>query len=144
LSDVPVPVKPTNILKSIVPAYPATFGELTRPYRLQAEAHWNSIWAVGADAYHTEGDAFIIERYVSLQVRRSKLMAMIEIDGWMTEGSQGQSVANPVARLLLDIEGKLPGLEDRLGLNPEARLRLGLAAAETKSKLDSFREDIDE
>ena len=30
------------------------------------------------------------------------------------------------------------GLEDRLGLNPEARIRLGIATVEQKSRLQEF------
>ena len=37
-----------------------------------------------------------------------------------------------------DLEGKLTTLEDRLGLNPEARLRLGITAVEHKTRLDAF------
>lgn len=36
------------------------------------------------------------------------------------------------------IEGKLGPLEDRLGRNPEARIRLGMAGTKLKTKLDEF------
>ena len=55
-------------------------------------------------------------------------------------GSQGQDVVHPTARLIGDVEGQLLALEDRLGLNPEARLWLGISAVEHKTKLDAFLE----
>jgi P27 family predicted phage terminase small subunit len=136
-------VMPTNVLALSVPKAPSSFKELSRPYRVQADSIWTAIWTAGHGFYNEATDLYVIERYVSLQVRRAMLMARLELDGYITEGSQGQDVAHPAARLLLDVEGKLPALEDRLGLSPEARLRLGLAVAETKSKLDAFREEAD-
>ena len=44
----------------------------------------------------------------------------------------------PAARMVSDIEGRLATLEDRLGRNPEARLRLGITAVEHQSRLDAF------
>jgi hypothetical protein len=35
-------------------------------------------------------------------------------------------------------DGKLQQMEDRLGLNPEARIRLGIASVEGESKLSAF------
>lgn len=141
LAEKPQETRASNVLAVSIPPHPASFSDLKRPYRLQAEAIWSDIWTAGHGFYQEATDAYVIERYVSLQVRRAKLMATLEHDGYITTGSQGQDVAHPAARLLLDIEGKLPALEDRLGLSPEARLRLGLAVAETKSKLDAFREE---
>jgi len=129
----------SNILPADVPAAPSTFEDLDGPYRSQAVGLWSDIWTAGRGFYMVETDSYTIERYVTMQVRRSKLMATLEVDGWTSEGSQGQQILHPLARMLLDIETKLMPLEDRLGLSPEARLRLGLAVAETQSKLDAFR-----
>jgi len=124
-----------------LPELPATLAELGFNDKTYATTLWDDIWQTGHGFYRESTDKYIIERYVGLQVRRAKLIALLEIEGYVTLGSQGQEVAHPAARLLNDVEGKLPALEDRLGLSPEARLRLGLAAAETKSKLDAFIDD---
>lgn len=136
----PVPI-PSNILAVDVPATPPSFADLAPVYREQAAGMWVDIWSAGHGFYQASTDAYVIERYVSMQVRRSKIMATLEVDGWTSVGSQGQEILHPLARLLGDLEGKLPALEDRLGLSPEARIRLGLAVAETKSKLDAFRDE---
>ncbi len=61
----------------------------------------------------------------------------------LATGSTGQVVVHPAARMVSDLEGRLATLEDRLGLNPEARLRLGITAVEHRSKLDAFLEGGD-
>jgi len=142
-SVTPAPVA-SNVLPLDVPPTPPSFKDMAVPYQRQADDMWADIWSAGHGFYQVTTDAFVIERYVSMQMRRSKIMATLELDGWTSVGSQGQEILHPLARLLLDIEGKLPALEDRLGLSPEARIRLGLAVAETKSKLDAFRDEIDD
>lgn len=101
-------------------------------------AYWFAVWTAGGRAYHPATDRYAIERYCSLQARRHYLLGVLEAEGYTTVGSQGQIVAHPAAKLLSDIETKLTPLEDRLGLNPEARLRLGIAAIDHKSRLDAF------
>ena len=63
---------------------------------------------------------------------------VVELEGWLSVGSTGQQVVHPAAKLLQDIETKLVPLEDRLGLNPESRLRLGISSVESQSKLATF------
>jgi P27 family predicted phage terminase small subunit len=99
---------------------------------------WRSVWAAGGAAYHGLTDSFTIERYCSLQERRFRFLDVLDAEGWTTVGSQGQVVPHPMARLLTETEKMLTGLEDRLGLSPEARLRLGLAAQALRDDLDDF------
>ena len=141
LAERPEEIKPTNILAPIVPPIPASLERLKGQDKAMAADLWDAIWTAGGSAYHPATDRLVVERYISLTVRRDKLLRTLEHEGYVTTGSQGQDVAHPAARLVLDIEGKLPALEDRLGLSPEARLRLGITGAEAKSKLDKFRED---
>jgi len=98
---------------------------------------WDEIWEAGRTAYQVT-DAHIIERYVSLLVRRRELLDLIELEGWLSLGSTGQQIIHPAAKLLQETETKLVPLEDRLGLNPESRLRLGISSVESQSKLASF------
>ena len=101
---------------------------------------WADVWTMGAGVYQPT-DLQVIARYCSLSERRHTLLGLVEADGWLTTGSTGQMVVHPAARMVADIEGRLTTLEDRLGLNPEARMRLGLTGAELKTKLDAFLAD---
>ena len=110
------------------------------PATLRPEAHryWAAIWTAGQNAYDARTDAGIIERYCEIRARRDELLALLERDGYVTLGSQGQTVAHPAARLLDVADGRLQALEDRLGLNPEARIRLNISLVEGESKLAEF------
>ncbi len=99
---------------------------------------WAEVWDAGREAYNEKTDAAVIERYAEMTARRSALLATLESEGWTVPGSQGQLVAHPAAKLLDSVDSKLQALEDRLGLNPEARLRLGIATVEGQSKLAAF------
>lgn len=128
-----------------LPTPSAAIASPPAPLHLNATAQkvWHAVWEAGAGAYVPATDSWPIERYAELHARRRELLHTLDSEGWTTTGSQGQSVMHPAARLLADTERQLLPLEDRLGLNPEARLRLGLAATEMKSALDRFAEDDD-
>jgi len=116
-----------------MPDPPPSLGEVGAGY-------WIEVWTAGSGVYQVT-DSYVIERYCSLQERRRNLTDLVEAQGWLTTGSTGQVVVHPAARMVADIEGRLSSLEDRLGLNPEARLRLGITAVEHQSRLDAFLSD---
>ena len=135
-----------NPRKSLAPAKPEPENIAPRlpvppvPVHLEAVGQevWHAVWAAGGDAYSPKTDAYVIERYAALHDRRNKLQGMIDADGLTSVGSQGQIVLHPAARLIGDVEKQMSSLEDKLGLNPESRLRLGISAIEKESKLDAF------
>ncbi len=124
--------RPTIPVVSNAPSPPAGFDAET-------VALWDTLWRLGVGVY-AEAHVPTIQRYCELTQERRHFRSVIKDEGWVVVGSQGQSVLHPVARQLRDVEGKLMSLEDRLGLSPEASIRLGLATAEVKSKLDAFLE----
>ncbi|MBE80942.1 MAG: phage terminase small subunit P27 family [Gemmatimonadetes bacterium] len=99
---------------------------------------WAELWDAGRNFYQPKTDSLVLERYCNLQERRKELLEIIEAEGWLAVGSTGQTVTHPAAKLLAEVEGRLSPLEDRLGLNPESRLRLGISSVEHQSKLDAF------
>jgi P27 family predicted phage terminase small subunit len=129
VSKEPKPVAP---VVSSAPPPPAHFDR-------EAVELWDILWTIGVGVY-AQAHVPTIQRYVELQQRRREFLAVIEAEGWLVTGSQGQPVLHPIARQLSDVEAKLTSLEDRLGLSPEASLRLGIATAEVKSRLDAFLE----
>lgn len=126
--EAPLPAR----LGSAPPPAPEHLGEL-------GAAVWEALWDQGRDVYRPT-DSFILDRYCSLQERRAELLAIIAREGWMTVGSQGQQVPHPAARLLESFEKEMVRLEDRLFLNPDARIRMGVFVEEKRSKLDAFLE----
>lgn len=126
---------PANVAPVEVPPPPITISRDP-----EALADWRNVWTIGHGTYRPDRDAFVVERYCTLLQRRRELLRILASEGVTTQGSQGQPVAHPAARLLGDLEAKLTPLEDRLGLSPEAAIRLGIAATEAKTKLDEFLE----
>jgi P27 family predicted phage terminase small subunit len=119
----------------LIPDVPANLGEI-------GQGLWSTLWDLGAGLYMLS-DQWAVERWCSLQERRYQLLALVDAEGLMQCGSTGQPVVHPAMKMVDAIEGRLPGLEAVLALTPESRARLGLAAIETKNKLDQFlsRED---
>ena len=113
------------------PPAPAVLSEV-------AASVWLAVWNAGREAYNLKTDSYAIERYSEMQARRAKLLGELDEEGWTTTGSTGNLVAHPAAKLLDSVDGKLLALEDRLGLSPESRLRLGIATVEKESKLRDF------
>lgn len=131
---------PRTAAKPLVPAAAPFSQERPEPPAHLGEVGltvWEVVWDYGAKVYQP-ADRLIIVRYCELQERRAEMMAALERDGYFSVGSQGQLVQHPAARILSDIEAKLVPLEDRLGLSPESRARLGIATVEAENKLQQF------
>lgn len=128
---------PENVLQRYIPPAPAKLGDA-------GKALWQALWEAGGDAYSPKTDIYIIERYCRFHERRIELSDLIDEEGWISSGSKGQTILHPAARALADVESKMLALEDRLGLSPESRLRLGTAAIEHKSKLDELMDGPEE
>ncbi|RSM66636.1 phage terminase small subunit P27 family [Amycolatopsis sp. WAC 01376] len=120
------------------PRVPAKLGDVGREI-------WRAVWAAGEGAYLPATDRFVIERYCELHDRRAALLREVEIDGLTTVGSTGQTVIHPALRYVESTEKELRAIETTLGLNLEARLRLGIAAnAARRTTLDDILGDPDD
>lgn len=127
----PTPIEVNHLAEFTTPAPPTTLS--TRAIEV-----WESAWDAGREAYNVRTDGQVIARYSEMTARRELLLKTLDAEGWTTVGSSGQIVAHPAARLIADVDSKLQSLEDRLGLNPESRIRLGIATVEQKSRLQEF------
>ncbi|WP_410576625.1 phage terminase small subunit P27 family [Amycolatopsis sp. lyj-108] len=120
------------------PRVPSKLGDVGREI-------WRAVWAAGEGAYLPATDRFVIERYCELHDRRAALLREVEIDGLTTVGSTGQTVIHPALRYVESTEKEMRAIETTLGLNLEARLRLGIAAnAARRTTLDDILGDPDD
>ncbi len=62
----------------------------------------------------------------------------------MVMGSQGQPVLNPLHTRLASVETEIRQLEDRFGLTPLARLKLGVVLGDAARSLDDLNAEIEE
>ncbi|MFJ9964212.1 phage terminase small subunit P27 family [Streptomyces avermitilis] len=102
---------------------------------------WRAVWQAGSGAYSPDTDRNLILRYAELYDRRSQLMDAVDADGLMTIGSTGQPVVHPAMRYVESTEKELRAIETVIGFTPEARMRLGLVAAEAR-KIQAGPEDF--
>ncbi|MFF4430508.1 phage terminase small subunit P27 family [Streptomyces sp. NPDC001513] len=93
---------------------------------------WRSVWSAGSGAYSPDTDRNIILRYCELHDRRAVLLAQVDADGYMSEGYNGQPVMHPALRFVESTEKELRAIETVIGFTPEARMRLGIVAAEAR------------
>jgi P27 family predicted phage terminase small subunit len=93
---------------------------------------WRAVWQAGSGAYSPDTDRNIITRYAELHDRRALLLAQVDADGLMSEGYNGQPVMHPALRFVESTEKELRAIETVIGFTPEARMRLGIVAAEAR------------
>jgi P27 family predicted phage terminase small subunit len=125
------PTVPTTTIHAEPPDPPDTLGS-------HGAALWTEIWRAGAGVYQPSTDRWTILRYCEIADRRRHLIDLVQAEGWLSVGSTGQTVTHPAARMVMDLERMMSSHEDRLGLNPEARARLGITLVESQSRLDRF------
>lgn len=113
---------------------------------------WEDVWRAGGHGYVPEFDRHVVEIYVDkwldrrdLAERRAEMLERIAEVGDFIEGSKGQPVRNPMFAEVRGIAGDMRTLErdlvrlsDKLGRNPEARIRLGLGIKQLRTSLDEF------
>jgi hypothetical protein len=59
-------------------------------------------------------------------------------------GSQGQPVINPMLAHAIVLQKEIRALEDRLGLNPAARLRLGVLLGDATRSIADVNEEFEQ
>ena len=104
---------------------------------------WTNVWELGGPSgvYNAVADYQVILRYCQMVERRETFLARLDKEGWTEIGSQGQTVQHPAARMLAETEAKMVPLEDRLGLNPQARHTIQVGHVQAKSALEKWMEE---
>jgi P27 family predicted phage terminase small subunit len=103
-------------------------------------ARWESIWALGGPTgvYNVRADYEIVARYCEYVERRATMTAILDEEGWTIEGNNGSIWPHPMARFVSDVEKKLGPIEDRLGLNPQARNTIAIGQVAMQSALEDW------
>lgn len=108
-----------------VPDPPRKMLQLTRSV-------WELVWTSGIASALQPQDQVSLQRwirYLDEWNRCEREMTKPRFDR-LVAGSRGQLVLNPLIPYMQQLEGLMTKLEDKLGLSPMARARLGLTAAE--------------
>lgn len=91
---------------------------------------WRDTWRrLAAQGTWVESDAPLLELYVRALARADRFRRVVEEEeeeGWYAEGSQGQPVPHPAARLAREAESDAVEYAEALLLTPQTRRRAGV------------------
>lgn len=133
---------PIKLVPRSDPPPPAPRG-LLKPTRDDWELFWRSSVASQVDR---EADLPVLRRLFVMRDELDRSERAYRRNP-LIEGSMGQMVLNPAGKKVDTLRGQLTALEDRFGLTPLARARLGWTLAEgatAGAKLQAFLNMTDE
>ena len=103
---------------------------------------WAAFWGSDVAAVCSPPtDLPALERLFSLYDERERCARAIRKSPLVT-GSQGQPVLNPLSRQVGAVDPEIRQLEDRFGLTPMARLKLGVRFGQAAQSLDSLNDSL--
>lgn len=112
-----------------------------------AVAVWRSFWRSplgGAVDYAGDGPA--LRRWITLVSNRERLLSRFYGDGadeaLTVRGSLGQVAINPLLKLEERLSREILQYEDRFGMTPLGRMRLGIAIGQAAESLDGLRKRL--
>lgn len=104
------------------------------------KADWAEFWAGELATLVKPADMPALRRLFILHDERRRYMNAAQKDGRIQLGSTGQLVIHPLLKHISTIDSQITVLEDRFGLTPMARLKLGVnfgQAAKTLADLNA-------
>ena len=121
------------------PELPAKPAGLLRETALQWAAFWASPLAITTVP---TTDAPAIVRLFRLRDERERMARVIR-RARVVLGSQGQPRANPLYAQIASFDAEIRQLEDRFGLTPMARLKLGITLGDAARSLADLNAELD-
>lgn len=100
-------------------------------------ADWDTFWTTDVAGAVAESDLPALYRLFDLRDEIERLMNAAR-EQPMTTGSTGQLVVNPAYKQADTFRSEVRQLEDRFGLNPSARAKLGFEGARAQRTLDDL------
>jgi P27 family predicted phage terminase small subunit len=103
---------------------------------------WAAFWASPLGALVVAADVPALRRLFTLHDERARAYRGLRQAGRLVETDKGTTL-NPLAGFLRSCDAEIRLLEDRFGLSPMARLRLGIALGEAARSLESLNEELE-
>ena len=125
----PMPTRP-----DVPSATPDEWLESTR-------ADWECYWAGPLAQLTTADDVPAVRRLFDLRDQRDRATAAYVAEPFVV-GSTGQPTVSPAGKRASQLEPLITALEDRFGLSPMARLRLGVELGRAVRSLDALNEAV--
>ena len=109
------------------------------------EKKWQAYFLSEVSSLLNDSDITALERLFELYDERQRCLNSARRKGRIVEGSTGQPVLNPLYKHMGELDREIRAMEDRFGLSPMARLKLGATFGEAnKSLKDLFEVDDDD
>ena len=133
-----------SLVSADMPSLPAVEFHDGKGWHTQSVVRWREIWASDvAQIWDRQGDMGRLVRYI------------VNFDGWLklteaisgrevVRGSRGQARANPLFNVRTGLELELKAAEEKLGLTPMDRMRLGIEIGGAAQGLDSARKILED
>lgn len=114
--------------------------------RLKAtRAAWDEFWQSSvARLIDTRSDLPALTRLFRLYDELGTMDNYVRKHGRVALGSTGQVALNPIYKHMTSIRSEVTALEDRFGLTPMARLKLGATLGSAAASLDKLNEQFNE
>jgi P27 family predicted phage terminase small subunit len=127
----------------IVPPPPRTpdGGELLDSSKLLWDAYWLSPVVAALDSMNGI-DRYGVEDWILLVNELAVVTDVVTRSGRMVAGSMGQPVMNPLIAYADKLRSRILEREERLGLNPRDRARLGIAVGEARLTAERLNEEL--
>lgn len=118
---------------------------------------WSTFWRSPPARLVLSSDGFALERLFRLYDERERSYRTVraparDAEGRvirgrgsrLVEGSKGQPRLNPLLTVIPTLDAEIRALEDRFGLTPLARLRLGVTFGEAATSLDALNAQLED
>jgi P27 family predicted phage terminase small subunit len=103
---------------------------------------WHDFFSSPVASQVDVSDQGALRRLFRLYDEIERLWEAVETTGRVVEGSQGQPRPNPLFKQIEGFQAEARQLEDRFGLSPMARFRLGVQFADAHASLDALNERL--
>jgi P27 family predicted phage terminase small subunit len=107
-------------------------------WREQTVERWVQFWGSPLASQVESSDEGAFRRLFWIYDELDRLRQAIEETGRVVEGSQGQPRPNPLYKQVESFQAEARQMEDRFGLSPLSRLRLGITFADAQASLDGL------
>lgn len=103
---------------------------------------WDAFWQSDLAKLVKDSDTPALERLFSLYDERERCYRSAKKNR-LVAGSQGQWVLNPLYKQMNVLDTEIRNMEDRFGLSPMARLKLGVQFGEAHKSLEEMNRSLD-
>jgi P27 family predicted phage terminase small subunit len=105
---------------------------------------WAAFWASDvAKVLAVDTDMSGVVRLFQLYDERDRCYGAVRKDR-LVEGSRNQPVLNPLYRQLATLDSEIRQLEDRFGLTPMSRLKLGINVGRGRKTIEEMNASLDD